>query len=312
MAELYHITKAEKARHIDELPFQDELADLEPFIKENPQLLGESIEIFAEQVDTGLGDKIDLLGLNRSAGAAQIIIIELKAGLAQQQVLLQTLRYASWIKNNPDSIRLLLERKRISIEKVDFTPKVVIVAPQIDPALIELSQYTQAFEFDFVEVRRFGSKENCYLVVDLKTLPKTSVSRARSQEEWSWERYETELGINKERIHIGKSIFDKLSSITQENQWSLTPRFRQYYVPFQFGSRNVILISYWITSQYCYLGFKLPQPPEQMGLNEPHPEAEHRWVGEYSEYYVRIDKADCDLSGYIPFMEAAYRHVSKA
>lgn len=309
MSELFQITKAEKARPIAEFPFQDELNDLEPFIKENPKVLGESIEMFAEQVDTGGGDRIDLLALDRTAGGAQITLIELKTGLAQHQALLQTLRYASWIKNNPDSIRLLLEKKRLSIENVSFSPKIIIAAPQIDPALIELSQYTQAFEFDFVELRRFGSKESCYLAVDHKTLPQAPVTRIRSQEEWSWERYETELGISKEQIEIGKSLFTKIKAICEEKQWSLTPKFNQYYIPFKFGARNVILISFW--SGLCDLGFKLRQPPEKLGLIDPYPDNRQKFWDSSGEYYVGTDRQDFDISAYIPFMEAAYRNVTK-
>lgn len=311
MAELFQITKAEKARLIEEFPFQDELNDLEPFVRENPKVLGEGIEVFAEQVDTGVAEKIDLLALDRTAGGAQIALIELKAGLAQHQTLLQTLRYASWIKNNPDSIRLLLEKKRLSMGKVSFIPKIIIAAPQIDPALLELSQYIQAFEFDFIELGRFGTKENCYLIADHKTLPQTPITRARPQEEWNWEKYETELGISKDRIEIGKSLFDKIEAVCQENQWSLTPRFNQYYIPFKFGARNVILINYLVTSQFCHLGFKLGQPPQQLGLSDPYPNAEHIFWDDYGEYYVRIEEPSLDISGYIPFMEAAYRKVTK-
>lgn len=311
MAELFQITKGEKAQHINEFPFQDELNDLEPFIKDNPQVLGESIEIFDEQVDTGTGDRIDLLALDKTVGTAQIALIELKNGIAQQSVLLQTLRYASWIRNNPDSIKYLLEKKRISVKNVDFNPKIIIVAPQIDPALLELSQYTEAFEFDFIEVRRFGTKESCYLIVDHKTLPQPTIAKVRPPEEWDWEKYETKLGISKGRIEIGKSLFDKVKAICQEKQWSLTPRFNQYYIPFKYGARNVILISYWVSSQFCYLGFKLGQSPEKLDLSDPYPDAKHEFWKDYGEYYVRIEKPDFDISGYVPFMEAAYRNVTK-
>lgn len=311
MADLFEIAEGEKARPISEFSFKDELSDLEPFIRENPQVLGESIEVFAEQVDTGVGDRIDLLALDKTAGAAQIALIELKAGLAQHQALLQTLRYAGWIKNNPDSIGLLLEKKRLSTENVEFSPKIIIVAPQIDPALIELSQYIQAFEFDFVELRRFGTKESCYLVVDHKTLPRAPITRVRSQEEWNWERYETELAISKDRIKIGKSLFDKIVSICQANQWSLTPIFRQKYIPFKFGGRNVLTITYWEEKQFCYLTFKLGRPAEELGLTNPFPDIKHGFWSDYGEYWVRIEKPDFDISGYIPFMEAAYRNVTK-
>lgn len=311
MAELFEVKEGSTAQHINEFPFQDEINDLESFIKENPQVISEGLEILDEQVDTRVSGKIDLLALDKTAGTAQITLIELKKEIAQQTVLLQTLRYASWIKNNPDSIRYLLEKKRLAVKDIDLNPKIIIIASQIDPTLIELSQYNESFEFDFVEVRRFGIKDNFYVVVDHKTPPQTPTTKVRSQEEWNWEKYEADLSINRDEIEIGKSIFDKLTSICQERQWSLNPRFRQGYVPFQFGARNVILISFWVKSRLCYLGFKLGQSPEKLGLKDPYPDAQHKFWSDYGEYYVRIESKEVDISNYIPFMETAYHNVIK-
>jgi hypothetical protein len=310
MAELFQITKTEKARPISEFSFQDELNDLEPLIRENPQLLGQSIKVFGEQVDTGAGEIIDLLALDKTAGTAQIVLIELKAGLAQQQVLLQTSRYARWIKNNPDSIRLLLKEKGLSTENVEISPKIIIVAPQIEPALLELSQ-NYRFEFDFVELRRYGTKESYYLLVDHKTMPRAPITRVRSREEWSWERYETELGISKDRIEIGKSLFSKIESIYKDKHWDIRPFFRQKYIPFKYGSRNVLTITYWAENQFCYLTFKLGQPAEELGLANPFPDIKQGFWKDYGEYFVRIERPDLDISGFIPFIEAAYRNVTK-
>jgi len=312
MAELFKIAKGEKAQPIDEFAFQDELNDLEPFIKENPQVLGESIEIFDEQVDTGAGDRIDLLGLDKTAGTAQITLIELKNEFAQQPVLLQTLRYASWVKNNPDSIKYLLEKKRLPMKNVDFNPKIIIVAPQIDPALLELSQYTDAFDFDFIEIRRFRSKENCYLIVEHKIPPQVLVTKVRTREEWDWGKYESKLGISKDQIRIGQELYKRIENICEKHQWSITPRFNQYYIAFKFGGRNVLLINFWVSQiGPCYLGFKLGQSPEEVGLVDPYPDAKHEYWKSAGEYYVRVEKPDLEIDGYIPFMEAAYRSVTK-
>jgi hypothetical protein len=311
MAELFGVQDGGMAKHIDEFPFQDEVNDLESFIKKNPEVVSEGLEIFGEQVDTGAGDRIDLLALSKTAATAQITLIELKNGIAQQTVLLQTLRYASWIKNNPDSIKYLLEKKRVSVDDIEFNPKIIIIAPQIDPTLIELSQYNQAFEFDFVEVRRFGTMDNFYVVVDHRTSLQSPTTRVSSQEEWNWEKYETELRINRDEIEIAKSVFDKLMSIFQEKQWSLNPRFRKGYVAFQFGGRNVIIISFWIKSRLCFLGFKLGQLPEKLGLENPYPDAQHKFFPDYGEYHVRIESKEFDISKYTTFMYTAYHNVIK-
>lgn len=308
MTELFEIIKGAKARYIDEFQFQDELNDLEHFIKENPKVLGESIVVFAEQVDTGAGDRIDLLALDTTnAGTNQIVLIELKVGLAQEQVLWQVQRYARWLKNNPDSVRFLLEKKRLSAD--NFNPKIIIVASQIDPELLESSE-DLPYEFDFIKSNRFGTKEKCYLVVEHLAPTPMPIAKVRSQGEWNWERYETELGINKEQIKIGKKLLEKIEAICGEKQWNLSPKFNKYYIPFKFGARNVVLINF--VGGECDLGFKLRQPPKRLHLVDPYPDdSRGKFWGNSGEYYVGTDMPNFDIDAYIPFMEAAYRNVTK-
>ncbi len=311
MAELFQIANREMAQPIDEFPFQDEFNDLVPFIKEKPEILGGTIEVLEEQLDIGGGGNIHLLALDRMAGIAQITLIELKNEVAQQHVLLKALRYASWVKNNPASLKHLLKKKGLSIKNIDFNPKIMIVAPQIDPVILELSQYIQAFEFAFIEIRRFGTADNCFLIADYKTLPKISLATARPKEYWGWDKYGVKLGVEEKEIGIGRSVLEKMRSICEEKPWNITTRFNRYYISFKHGTKNMAYITYEGRPPLCYLGFRLGESPEKLGLIEPYPDLEHGYSEDYGYYRVRIDEPDSDISGYIPFMEAAYRHITK-
>jgi hypothetical protein len=130
-------------------------------------------------------------------------------------------------------------------------------------------------------------------------------------EEWNWGKYETKLGISKDRIEIGKNLFDKVQAICQTKQWSLIPRFNQYAIHFKYSSRNVIYISYWVSGQFCHLGFKLGKPPEQLNIVDPYADAQHKFNSESGDFYARVEEPNLDINGYIPFMEAAYRNVTK-
>ena len=88
----------------------------------------------------------------------QIGIVELKNKIADEKVLLQTLRYANWIRNNPDTVRYQIKKQSLNIdaEEIDTESiKVLIVAPRITQALAELCQYITGFEFEFIELQRF-------------------------------------------------------------------------------------------------------------------------------------------------------------
>lgn len=312
MAVLFRIGGGEKLQEVAEHPFLDEVVDLEAFVKRNPEVLGEGVKILKEQVDTVVAGTIDLLGVDESSGRGQLMIVELKKERADLGVLLQVLRYAGWAKASPDSIRLLLEQAKIKASDIDLTPRIVIVAPVIADELIELSQYIEAFEFDFIELKRFRQGDDIFILVEHKSPKAPSPVVVRAQEEWDWDKYQSQLGISAERIKIGQSIFNQLVRISQDQGWPLVPVFRQEYVPFKLGWRNVMAIDYWREKQFCYLAFNLGQPPVELGLDEPFPELKHHYDSAYHVYYVRVESPEFDISPYIPFMEAAYRYVSKS
>jgi len=67
-----------------------------------------------------------------------IDIVELKKTLADEKVLLQTLRYANWIRNNPDTVRYQIKKQGLNLnaEEVDTDSiKVVIIAPKVSQVL---------------------------------------------------------------------------------------------------------------------------------------------------------------------------------
>src|SRR3989344_5485715 len=68
-----------------------EVNDLEQWIKNNPEILGEDILIIGEQVMTKRGP-LDFLGIDKSGN---LIIIELKRDMLHREVLAQAIDYAS-------------------------------------------------------------------------------------------------------------------------------------------------------------------------------------------------------------------------
>ena len=153
--ELFRLLGAGETIRVPEQPFTDEVSDLEDFICDNPQLLGDGITIVDRQVTTPAG-RLDLLALDASAGGGQIAVVELKKVPADVDVLLQVLRYASWVKGNQDSVRLLLTKRKINPDPIELHPRIIIVAPEIRAGLVELAQYVNSFEFSFVELQRYG------------------------------------------------------------------------------------------------------------------------------------------------------------
>ena len=310
MTKLFRIASSASAEAVPEAPFVDEVGDLESFVKSNPGILGEQVKIFAEQVDTGLG-RMDLLAMDQSLEQGKLLLIELKNKPADTNVLLQVLRYASWITASPDSIKLLLEKAGVDAEGADLKPKIVIVAPDIEGELVELSQYMAAFEFLFLQVRRFRLGAEFLVVVESKAASPGQKAPVGIQEEWDWERYEQVLKIPRARLELAKWLVSKVQEMCADKGWALQFRFRKGYTPFQMaGGWNVIGTENRWAKGWC-IWFKLPDRPADAGLAVPSWAGQTSWSQEWHTFYVNVTSQDVDFSELDPFFEAAYAYVSR-
>lgn len=167
---------------IDEFPFLNETKDMADFIISHPEIIGPDVIIMEREfkVPTVSGhNRLDFLAYDIEA--EQVNIVELKNTLADEKVLLQTLRYANWIKNNPDTIRYQIKKRNLDGDSEEIATdsiKVIIVARKISRTLAELCQYISGFEFELIELQRFkDSNGKVYAVTDrVEPSPYTSVN----------------------------------------------------------------------------------------------------------------------------------------
>jgi hypothetical protein len=304
MAELFRLSADGSLVQVPEREFLNEVADLEDFLVKNPGLLGEGMIFLARQIDIGPAGRIDLLLLESTEAASQVVVVELKNEPADVRVLLQSLRYASWVISNPDSIRLQLEKAQLKTD-VDLKPKIIIAAPLIQDELLELTQYVGSFEFDLVEIRRFEQMGESFVLVTHKVPLGVSPAGIRVQEEWNWERFEQELGWRTEQAELGQSLLNSIDEWQSSNGYGLKSRFRKSYVAFQLnGTKNVVgLEKRW--AQGVAIWFRLPDDPKLLGLTIPGGHQSH-WSQVYKQFYVNQTGTEINLDEYRQLFEAAY------
>ncbi len=210
---------------IEDYPFEDEVHDMADFIVAHPEILGPDVCILARELEvpTVAGQKrMDFLAFDSESG--QIDIAELKKSFADEKVLLQTLRYANWIRNNPDSVRYQIKKHglKINAEEVDTDSiKVIIVAPKISQTLAELCQYITAFDFEFIELQRFkDTSGKVYAVTNRLEVETTVTPPARGQGTYDVKWYE-EHNVPGQRLDELKTAIDVFTSICDENSWDI-------------------------------------------------------------------------------------------
>lgn len=306
MATLLRIDSAGVPHQLIPKEFQNEVDDLQHYIVKNPAVVGDKIEIVAEQLDTGSSKRLDLLALERvSADQVRPVVIELKNVEADTDALLQVLKYADWVLGHIDSVKLHAEKKGIKYKELDNTSvKVSVVAPTIRSDLVELGGYIgKNIDFEFVQFQRFQDEHGDLILID-RRVPMTSPSSiTTAQEEWDWTRFEKELKINKDRLRVGRFLYDTLLGLNDNNDWGLTPVFRKYYIAFKKAGYNIFEID--LYSKVCGLGIQFQQNPQELELPRILPEIEQVYSEDYHRYWFHFPNANVETGPVGTYIEKA-------
>ena len=312
MTQLFRRAANREITPLTESPFASETADLEEFLKGSPELFGNAVSIVAQQVDTGASGILDLLAVDRES--KQIIVYELKNVPADVHALLQVLRYGSWAKNNPDSLRyLLLKHGEQDVDAFDFvTIRLALVAPEIREDALELAQYVAGFEFEFIELSRFADGDERIVAVSRRTPPSSAAASARAQEEWGWDKYVSDLGVSQERADLGRVLLEKLEAAAHERGWNLRTFFRKGYTPLQTPSTYNVMGTqdYWRTGWAIW--FKLPEEPAKLGLDIPSYVEQRHWDQGRNQIYMNFLSSAFDIQDFDEFMDRAYDFVQES
>jgi len=224
-------------------PFQDEVRDMQEFFKENIHVLGKGFEFIADKVNITVGGgyrEIDILALDSESKVP--VVIELKKREADESVLLQVLRYANWVANNPDSVKYLLTKTKLDhsiVDDVSFNNvRIIIVAERFKDILLSLSQYISGFQIDFVKYGRYvrPEKKEEIIVIEYIEPPREFSKPVKAPTRTDFETYiETyrKEGVKDEYIEIVKGSYENLMKIISEKDWNLTPALNKWYIAFQ-------------------------------------------------------------------------------
>jgi hypothetical protein len=233
------------SRELTPAPFEDEVHDMGDFVKAHPKILGDEVRIISRELEHGLdGRRLDFLVYD--AESNQPGLVELKKDLADEKVLLQTLRYADWLRSNPDTIRYQISRQGLDIDadEIEGDIKIYIVAPRIAPVVAELAQYIQGLEFEFIQLERFKDSDGKFLAVTSPLeVPNRAAPRVRARLEHDRESYSLR-GVSQDRLDVLDRAVAELASICEEEGWELAPRKLKNAVKFQTGGgRNVFMVA---------------------------------------------------------------------
>lgn len=302
-----------KQSNIKEFPFADEVHDMADYVASNPQILGSDMLIFSRELQVGTVNdsrRIDFLVYDTELN--QIGIVELKNQTADEKVLLQTLRYANWIRNNPDTVRYQLKKQSFEVneEEIDTESiKILIVAPKITQALVELCRYITSFDFEFIQLQRFKDETGqIYAVTNIIEIETSASITPKSRGTYDIDWYESN-GVRAKQLEELKQSIDALNSICQNEGWALSVRWVKWSVRFQTpGGRNAFYINVRKTQNH-YLKFCLGPEFDLSSIkleqtikdNIKHKKKTSRWW----TLMLNVD----EISEYVPLLTEAYENI---
>jgi hypothetical protein len=104
-----------------------------------------------------------------------------------------------------------------------------------------------------------------------------------SRRKWSWDAYREEQGVPEDKLNTAKACFANIQQALGQRELAWQPVFRQGYFGFQRpGGYHVIVVD--LRPRVPFVSVKLPDPPDELGLENPYPSLEHTWDSEHRQW----------------------------
>jgi hypothetical protein len=108
--------------------------------------------------------------------------------------------------------------------------------------------------------------------------------------EWSWEAYRDEQGMPAEKLDTAKACFASIQDALVQRGLDWQPVFRQGYFGFQRpGGYHVVVVD--LRPRVPWVSIKLPDPPDQLGLQNPYPTLEASWDPDHRQWGWSVPNA---------------------
>ena len=281
--------------------------ELEKYLFENPQLLGEMVIISRQ---TRSGSRRDIPDLVAVDADSNVVIIELKKGAASEDVIPQIMRYAVWAETNPDSIKnLWLECERkpddMEINWDALNIKIMIIAASFPPTVLRLVNRI-AYEVELVEITRFTSGEHEFVLLNPRQ-PDAIRARGVASGQRVWDEDWYRENYNPKSVDVFMHIVRRLEKLVQERGWNLETKFNKGHVSFKHGFPIVFGVT-WIGSKSFCLFFKVPgDVAKSIKLEGLEP---LRYEEEWKQVLYKVDRKDYPIQNLTPLLEASYENIT--
>jgi hypothetical protein len=306
MPNLFWKNKKGETLNVVGSPFNSE-EEFENYIYKTREVLGD-IFIIKRQIRASSGHDIpDMIGIDKENN---VVIIEMKNGEVDENIIPQVLRYAIWAETNPDSIRALwLECKDkpddISINWDNLTIKIIIIAPSIKLNVLRAVNKIN-YEVVLLEINKFATKHDEFILVD-KLEPESPKGPRITRGLGVYDKDFYLENYNNESVEVFFHTANKLEKLVKQKGWRLEKKFNKGYVGFKYGFPNVFGIT-WVGSKTFCLFFKMPKSlSDKIKISGIKP---YRYEEQWNQVLYKVEGKEYDLHKLMPLFDASYKYIT--
>ncbi len=309
---LIRIKRQKELLNMNEIEIHPE-EEVEKLLWENKGILSD-IYLLDRQVPSCDGSKkVDILGLDNDNN---IVIIEVKDEEADEDVILQVMRYAFWVETNPDSVKSLYLEKKEKKEGFDFdwgqklNIRILIVAPSFSEDVKKLISRVK-YNIELIELKKFNDGDSDLIFInqiDNEDNPSYKASALRYTGEYNEEFYKSER--NENAVPHFMKVAELMETYLKQKGWNLNRKHNKNYISFKYGFPNVCGVE-WIGSKTFAVFFKVSKEVSDT-INVQNDSVDKY---EYSDRWNQIDykvisPESFDIKDFDTLFEAAYKNIS--
>jgi hypothetical protein len=305
MANLILIKNKNKTVNMNEVEVHPEEA-MEKIIFETKGIFPD-VFLLKRQLQISKDNRIDLIGLDKENN---ILIIELKDEIVDENIIPQVLNYAIWVEAHPDSIKSIwLEQKNLP---EDFTfdwekpygIKILIIAPSFKPS-VQRAVSRINYPVDLIEFKKFTDGIHNYIFLNQLTLEEEKAAKPVSTvREYTLEYYKRHR--NPKSAEQFWRLANRIEKYIKEKGWNLQRSNASFYISFKYGFPNVFGITFIGSRSFCMF-FKISKKEANKIKIPGFPL--YRYEVQWNQGLYKVESAAINLKKLDPLFEAAYKNI---
>jgi hypothetical protein len=256
-------------------------------------------------------DIIDIVGLDTEDN---ILVVEMKDEMVNENVIAQVLRYAIWIETYPDAIKNLylsnkedIDSEIVSKFNWDNTNiKIVIIGPSFSSSVQKLINRI-TYPVQLIEFKKFNDGHNDIIFIneivveDFKAF-KSVPTDILYNKEYYLKNYDPAV------VEKFWNFCDRIEKFVKLKGWNLKRKNNKSYVTFKYGFPNVFSISIWANKK---IGIALKIPKRSAHKKEVAGLEFVRYEDQWKQASYEIKDEEIDPEKLSDLLQAAYKNISK-